>query len=286
MTNLLPYIICGLICNLLLSLTVSSISIIAELPPTKLDSHKECRNSSEEIGVWFYPAEFEKIDKKILRAMKERNVNSLYLSIDKTFDTKIKNFISVYKNMGLNVYTVILEDPSYVYSNNHELNESFGNVVKETNKFFDGYIIDVEPHTETGADPSLYLIRYVNMSKSIHNIASEYNVQYYDTIPIWYHEEMEKAGIEGGLNSLYSDGVYLLDYEPSVQEVLNKYIPIKDQLNKCVIINIKLTPGGGPSINASELPSAIYSIKNTEAGIGLFEANYTLSLSPDLFEIK
>lgn len=124
------------------------------------------------------------------------------------------------------------------------------------------------------------------MSKSIHNIANEYNVQYYDTIPIWYHEEMEKAGIEGGLNSLYSDGVYLLDYESNVQEVLNKYLPIKDELNKCVIINIKLTPGGGPSINASDLPSAIYSIKKTEAGIGLFEANYTLSLSPDLFEIK
>lgn len=83
MTNLLPYIICGLISNLLLSPTVSSISIIVELPPTKLDSHEECRKSSEEIGVWFYPAQFEKVDKKILRAMKERNVNSLYLSIDR-----------------------------------------------------------------------------------------------------------------------------------------------------------------------------------------------------------
>ena len=255
MTNLLLFIICGVIYNLLLSTTVSSISIIAELPPTKLDSHKECRKSSEEIGVWLYPAEFEKIDKKILRAMKERNVNSLYLSIDQTFDTKIKNFISTSKNMGLNVYAVILQDPSFVYSNNYELSELFGNIVKETNKFFDGYIIDVEPHTETGADPSLYLLRYVNMSKSIHNIASWHNVRYYDTIPIWYHEEMEKAGIEGGLNSLYSDGIYLLDYEPSVQEVFNKYLPIKDQLNKCVIINIKLTPGGEASINASELPS-------------------------------
>jgi hypothetical protein len=51
MTNLLPYIICGLISNLLLSLTVSSISIIAELPPTKLDSHKECRKFSKERGM-------------------------------------------------------------------------------------------------------------------------------------------------------------------------------------------------------------------------------------------
>jgi hypothetical protein len=63
-------------------------------------------------------------------------------------------------------------------------------------------------------------------------------------------------------------------------------LPIKDQLDKCVIININLTPGGEPSINASELPSAIYSIKKTEAGIALFEANYALSLSPDLFEVK
>jgi hypothetical protein len=56
-------------------------------------------------------------------------------------------------------------------------------------------------------------------------------------------------------------------------------LPIKDQLDKCVIININLTPGGEPSINASELASAIYSIKKTEA-------NYALSLSPDLFEVK
>ena len=60
------------------------------------------------------------------------------------------------------------------------------------------------------------------MSKSMHNIASGYNAHYYD-IPIWYHQEMEKAVIEvieGGLN-LYSDGIYLLYYGPSVQEVIN-----------------------------------------------------------------
>ena len=116
------------------------------------------------------------------------------------------------------------------------------------------------------------------MSKIIHEIADHYNVKYFDTVPIWYHEEMKKIGIKDGLSSLFSDRLYLLDYESSVDKIMNKYSAIKDELNKCPVINIKLTPGfDEPNLDPSEISNAINSIKKTGAGIGIFEAFYTLT---------
>ena len=164
------------------------------------------------------------------------------------------------------------------------MRHSFGKIVKDSRHVFDGYIVDVEPHTKNRSDPKLYLMRYVNMSKLIHEIADRYNVKYFDTVPIWYHEEMKKNGIKDGLNSLFSDRLYLLDYESSVDKIMNKYLTIKDDLDKCTVINIKLTPGfGEPILDPFEISNAINSIKKTGSGVGIFEAFYTLTLNSTSF---
>jgi len=86
------------------------------------------------------------------------------------------------------------------------------------------------------------------------------------------------------LSSLFSDRLYLLDYESSVDKIMNKYSAIKHELKKCAIVNIKVTPGfGEPYLGPSEISNAINSIRKTGAGIGIFEAFYTLNLNSTSF---
>ena len=265
MFNLLLLIFIGLSGSIMLSAMTFA---FAELPISNKYS-QNCRKISGELGAWLYFSEFNKIDKKIIKGLKEKNFNTLYLSLkykdgDYLLGNDIKNFVASAKKQGFKVYAVILQDPVFIFANSTELRSSFGNIVKDSRHVFDGYIVDVEPHTKNRADPHLYLMRYVNMSKLIHKIADQYNVKYFDTVPIWYHEAMKKIGIKDGLSSLFSDRLYLLDYEPSVDKILNKYLAIRDELNKCTIVNIKLTPGfGEPNLDPSEISNAISSIKET-----------------------
>jgi hypothetical protein len=289
MFNLLLLLFIGLSGSIILSV-VSMTSTFAELSISNKNS-QNCRKISGEVGTWLYFSEFNKIDKKIIKGLKEKNFNTLYLSLkfkdgDYLFGNDIKNFIASAKKQGFKIYAVILQDPVFIFANRTELRSSFGNIVKDSRHVFDGYIVDVEPHTKDKANPQLYLMRYLSMSKLIHKIADHYNVNYFDTVPIWYHEEMKKIGIKDGLSSLFSDRLYLLDYESSVDEIMNKYSAIRDELNKCTIVNIKLTPGfDEPNLNPSEISNAINSIKKTGAGIGIFEAFYSLTLNSTFFQL-
>jgi hypothetical protein len=267
---------------------VSMTSTFAELYMSNKYS-QNCHKISGELGTWLYFSEFKKIDKKIIKGLKEKHFNTLYLSLKYQdgayiFGNDLKNFVAYAKKQGFKIYAVILQDPVFIFANSTELRRSFGNIVKDSRHVFDGYIVDVEPHTKNRSDPQLFLTRYLNMSKLIHEIADHYDVKYFDTVPIWYHEEMKKIGIKDGLSSLFSDRLYLLDYESSVDKIMNKYSAIKDELNKCAIVNIKVTPGfGEPNLDASEILNAINSIKKTGAGIGIFEAFYTLKLNSTSF---
>lgn len=269
-------------------LVVSITHISADLPISS-KYIQNCPEVSGELGTWLYFSKNDEFDKKIIKGLKEKNVNALYLSLnykkgDYLLGNDIKNFVSSAKKQGFKIYAVILQDPAFIFANNTELRRSFGNIVKDSRHVFDGYIVDVEPHTKNTADPKLYLMRYVNMSKLIHKIADRYNVKYFDTVPIWYHEGMKKIGINGGLNSLFSDRLYLLDYESSVDKIVNKFLAIKDEIKKCTIVNIKLTPGfDEPNLDPSEISNAINSIKKAGAGIGIFEAFYTLTLNSTSF---
>ena len=268
---------------------VSMTYIFAELSMSNKDS-QNCRKISGELGTWLYFSEFNKIDKKIIKALKEKNINTLYLSLkykdgDYLFGNDIKNFVASAKKQGFKIYAVILQDPVFTFADNTELRHSFGGMVKDSRHIFDGYIVDVEPHTNNRADPEMYLKSYVNRSIPCLSIADHYNVQYFDTVPIWYHEEMKKIGIKSGLSSLFSDRLYLLDYESSVDKIMNKFSAIKDELNKCTIVNIKLTPGfGEPNLEPSEMSNAISTIKKTGSGIGIFEASYLLTLNSTSFK--
>lgn len=287
MFNFLLLIFIGLSGSIMLS-AVSMTSFAEHSISSKYSQN--CHKISRELGTWLYFSELNnKIDKKIIKGLKEKNINTLYLSLkfkdgNYLFGNDIKNFVASAKKQGFKIYAVILQDPVFIYANSTELRHSFGNIVKDSRHVFDGYIVDVEPHTKNRADPKLYLTRYVDMSKLIHEITDRYNVKYFDTVPIWYHEEMKKIGIKDGLGSLFSDRLYLLDYESSVDKIMNKYLAIKDELNKCTVINIKLTPGfGEPNLDPSEISNAINSIKKTGSGIGIFEAFYTLTLNSTSF---
>ena len=73
-----------------------------------------------------------------------------------------------------------------------------------------------------------------------------------------YHERMKKIGIKDGLSSLFSHCLYILDYGFSVDKIMKKYSAIKDELNKCTVMNIKLTPGfDQPNLDPSEISNAI-----------------------------
>ena len=104
------------------------------------------------MGTWLYFSEFNKIDKKIIKALKEKNINTLYLSLkfkngDYLFGNDIKDFVASAKKQGFKIYAVILQDPVFTFADNTELRHSFGGVVKDSRHIFDGYIVDVEPHT-------------------------------------------------------------------------------------------------------------------------------------------
>ena len=81
---------------------VSMTYIFAELSMSNKDS-QNCRKISGELGTWLYFSEFNKIDKKIIKALKEKNINTLYLSLkykggDYLFGNDIKNSLRLPKS--------------------------------------------------------------------------------------------------------------------------------------------------------------------------------------------
>ena len=64
---------------------------------------QNCRKISGELGAWLYFSEFNKIDKKIIKGLKEKNINTLYLSLkykegDYLLGNDIKNFVASLKS--------------------------------------------------------------------------------------------------------------------------------------------------------------------------------------------
>jgi hypothetical protein len=150
-------IIIGLSGSIMFS-TVSMISTFAEVSISNKYS-QNCRKISGELGTWLYFSEFNKIGKKIIKGLKEKNINTLYLSLkykdgDYLFGNDIKNFIASAKKQGFKIYAVILQDPVFVFANSTELRRSFGDIVKDSRHVFDGYLVDVEPHTKNSVERS------------------------------------------------------------------------------------------------------------------------------------
>jgi hypothetical protein len=260
-------------------------------PPENHTASGSCQKQKLERGTWFYPQEFNKaLNKTLLKDLVNRNINVIYFSIgDETNLSaqtlqRYRMFIELAKRTGINAYAVVLEDPSFVNASSSDLRERFENVIKLTKNMFNVFIVDVEPQVVPGSNPENYLHKYVTMSFVLRKVADKHHVKYYDTIPDWYQTKMKNIGIVDGLNSLSSSGIYLLDYSSNVTQIITRLDPIKSDVNKCIVLNFKISPSGNePYLKSSQIPSIISYLKARESGYGIFKAIDLVALPQNLF---
>ena len=250
-----------------------------------------CLKQKLERGAWFYPQEFNKaLNKTLLKDLVNRNINVIYFSIG--YETNLsaqtlhryRMFVELAKQTGINAYAVVLEDPSFVNASSSELRGRFGDIIKLTKNLFNVFIVDIEPQVVRGSNPENYLHKYVTMSSILRKVADKHHVKYYDTIPDWYQMKMKNIGIIDGLNSLSSSGIYLLDYSSNVTQIVTRLDAIKSDVNKCIVLNFKISPSGNePYLNSSQIPYIISYLKARESGFGIFKAVDLVGLPQNLF---
>jgi hypothetical protein len=246
-----------------------------------------------EEGVWFYTGCDTILNRSDINTMMARHINTLYFSAlntnncgwdnPSTFSSYL-DFISYARSKGMSVFAELRGDPKYINQTYYELNDAFGGLINRTKKIFDTYMVDVEPQCIPGADPKVYLPQYVNMSKTLRQIADHYGVKYVDTVPPWYHEEMKKDGIKKGLDALSSDSINLMDYYNTTSEVLSNIKDIRSEVTKPYVVSIKITRGlDAPQLEGQEIPKTISTLKASSIPIGLFETEGILKLPTKLF---
>lgn len=250
-----------------------------------------CQKQKLERGAWFYPQEFDKaLNKTLLKDLVNRNFNVIYFSIGDATNLsaqtlhRYRMFIELAKKTGINAYAVVLEDPSFVNVSSSDLRGRFEDIIKLTKNMFNVFIVDVEPQVVHGSNPENYLHKYVTMSSELRRVADKLHVKYYDTVPDWYQTKMKNIGIVDGLNSLSSSGIYLLDYSSNVTQIITRLDAIKSDVNKCIVLNFKISPSGNePYLNSSQIPSMISYLKARESGFGIFKAIDLVGLPQNLF---
>jgi len=246
-----------------------------------------------EEGVWFY-ADYWKgpLTNLIVDDLVKRKINTIYFSTPNNggWDNSSKvfnyvDFINYARTKGMRVLGVTLEDPSWVFSTEPELKETFGDFIKRTENIFDGYVIDVEPQAVPGADIHAYLPSYIHMSKILRNVADQYHKEFIDTVPAWYHTVLKQIGISIGVNALSSNRINLIDYSyPTTEAILNNINDIRSEVSTPYVINLMITPGhGAPQLSGQEIPRTIITLKSNMLPIAFDEAQYLLNLDSGLF---
>ena len=253
-----------------------------------------------EIGVWLYVHCYYDLDYGEVDEFLSKNINTIYFSVQNDDDCggwddpalfhKYVDFIEYARSQGMNVYAVTLENPNYIKQNYDELKYSFGNFINKTKEIFDTYVIDVEPYDIEGgadpdADPNVYVPEYIEMSKNLRSIADDYGVKYIDTVPEWFHADIKNTGIEEGLDALYGDGINIMTYYTTAEEVLSKIKDIRTEVIKPYVISIKITEGlDAPTLQENEISKTINLLRALSIPIGLFEAVGILQLPFSLFQ--
>ena len=253
-----------------------------------------------EIGVWLYVHCYYDLDYGQVDEFLSKNINTIYFSVQNEDDCggwddpalfqKYGDFIEYARSQGMNVYAVTLENPNYIKQNYDELEDSFGNFINKTKEIFDTYVIDVEPYDiEGGAEPEahpiVYVPEYIEMSKNLRSIADDYGVKYIDTVPEWFHADIKNTGIEEGLDALYGDGINIMTYYTTAEEVLSKIKDIRAEVIKPYVISIKITEGlDAPTLQENEISKTINLLRALSIPIGLFEAVKVLQLPASFFQ--
>ena len=86
------------------SIMLSAVSMTTFAEPSISSKYSQnCHKISGELGTWVYFSEFNKIDKKIIKGLKEKHINTLYLSLkfkdgNYLFGNNIKNFVASAKS--------------------------------------------------------------------------------------------------------------------------------------------------------------------------------------------
>ncbi len=270
----------------------------AYIPAVYLASNNN--QSQLEIGVWLYVHCYYDLDYSVVDKFLSKNINTIYFSVQNDNDCegwddpalfqKYAGFIEYARSQGMNVYGVTLENPKYIKQNYDELEDSFGNFINKTKEIFDTYVIDVEPYdVEGGADPdanpNVYIPEYIQMSKNLRSIAEDYGVNYIDTVPDWFHTDIKNTGITEGLDALYGDGINIMTYYTTAEEVLSKIKDIRAEVIKPYVISIKITDGlGAPTLQENEISKTINLLRALSIPIGLFEAEGILQLPSSFFQ--
>jgi len=253
-----------------------------------------------EMGVWLYVHCYYDLDYGLVDEFLSRNINTIYFSVQNDDDCegwddpalfqKYADFIEFARSQGMNVYAVTLEKPYYIKQNYDELEDSFGNFINKTKEIFDTYVIDVEPYdieggAEPDAGPNVYVPEYIEMSKNLRSIADDYGVKYIDTVPDWFHTDIKNTGLKEGLDALYGDGVNIMTYHTTAEEVLSKINDIRTEVIKPYVISIKITEGlDAPTLQENEISKTINLLRALSIPIGLFEADGILQLPISFFQ--
>ena len=269
-----------------------------DITPKHTDMHRfvslgQSNHSSLEKGVWFYANYYrDAIPLSIVEELLARNFNTIYFAGTTTAEwnnvsiaSKYIDFINYARSHRMNVFVVTLEDPDFAMKSESTLRLTFEDFISATDRLFDTYIVDVEPHSLPGADPCIFIPQYIRMSAILAKIASEYDVKYIDTVPTWYNTAIIECGISSGLDILSSNSLILMDYTNSTKQTLYNLRQIRsDEIDKSYVVSIKITPGhGSPQLMGKEIPRTIQAFQAESIPIALYEARYTLKQNVDLF---
>jgi len=267
------------------------------------DGGKFIPKKAIERGVWFYSGNYAALDNSMINNLLAKNFNTIYFSTvndgerwdDESKSKNYLKFIDYAHSKGMQVFGVTLEDPTDIFKNEKDLRSEFGKFINNTKNIFDSYMIDVEPHTKTDSftkkhppfeeNKCMYFNRYINMSKILRNVANEFEVKYIDTIPPWYHEDMKKCGINGGIDALSSNSINLMDYTSTVKDAMNEINSILFEVKKPFVVSIKITRGqGDASLKNQDINKAIYILTTLNSlPIGFYESVTALKLQKNLF---
>ena len=252
---------------------------------TNLTSDQHAPTQRVEAGVWLYANFFEDIiPNSIIDRLKNFGINTIYFAGTTVSDWQdplrsqmYLDFVCYAYSNGLDVYAVTLEDPLFAFADEDQLKDKFFKFVDITKRYFNTYMIDVEPHTIHFSDPLVYIPQYIRMSLILQEVSQDQNVTYVDTIPFWYHQVIKNIGISSGADVLGGNRVNLMDYSYTFEQSIRNIERLIPEINKPITISIKITPGyGDPFLNQIELKKTVDYLQNHSISYALFESQYLL----------
>ena len=256
-------------------------------------------------GVWLYWSKDPAVlNHTTIDELKARHIETIYFSTvraDQQYEAatyaRITDFIGYARTKEMNVFGVIFQDPVFVMKNLTELDQTFRTIIKQQKGLFDGYIIDVEPHTITRLYPQypawnasltnqqFYLTRYVSMANRLSDTAHREGVLFGHTVPVWYHSRLQDVGFDEGLDSMRADFTVLMVYVKDAASVLGRSTYIVQNTTSPLVLGVNIRPGTDPYLPEPQVPLWFTALKAYQAdhplviGTAFFDSRTVLNQS-------